>query len=160
MRSSALSHHHPLLPPPPHRLICKIRIHLGAFTIAHQDKQGKGFAFVQSPATLQELSFLRPVSRTGRSLTDQRAVIIHFLTWGEFVDVVLEDDFEIVAVKPALEAALEEYNPETHLLVLLKLRCGFVSVLRVPLVPSLSVCRSLASDYGWADHTSLKLELD
>jgi hypothetical protein len=85
---------------------------------------------------------------------------MHYLTWGEFVSVVLEDDFEYIVAKEPLQAALETYDPEKEYLVLLKLRCGFLTVLRVPLVPGAGPCRKLAEDYQWAEKGSVQLELD
>lgn len=140
------------------KLLCKVRLHLGPFTIAHYDKQGRGFAFVQSTATAHDLFIARPINSKGRPL--ERSVLIHFLTWGEFVSVVLEDDFEYTVAREPLEEALAAYDPEEEYVVLLKLRCGFLAVMRMPLVPSAGACRKLASDYEWAERTSVKLELD
>lgn len=139
-------------------LVCKVRLHLGPFTLAHYDKQGRGFAFLQATSTAQELFIPRPIDAQGRAR--DRSVLIHFLTWGEFVSVVLEDDFEYTVARDALEEALKVYDPETEYLVLLKLRCGFLAVLRVPLVPNAGACRRLAEDYQWAEKTSVQLELD
>jgi len=74
--------------------------------------------------------------------------------------VVLEDDFEYTVARDPLEEALAAYDPEEEYVVLLKLRCGFLAVMRVPLVPNAGACRRLASDYQWAERTSVKLELD
>lgn len=46
--------------------------------MAHADKQGKGFGFVQSPCTLEELFLLRPVDPRGQPL--ERSVVVHHLT--------------------------------------------------------------------------------
>ncbi|GAB5036478.1 zinc finger mynd domain-containing protein 19 [Nannochloropsis oceanica] len=140
------------------KLLCKIRLHLGPYTIAHYDKQGRGFAFVQSTATAHDLFIARPITSKGRPL--ERSVLIHFLTWGEFISVVLEDDFEYTVAREPLQEALAVYDPEDEYVVLLKLRCGFLAVMRVPLVPDARACRKLAEDYQWADRTSVKLELD
>lgn len=47
----------------------------------------------QTPNPVLELEYLRPVNRNGRRL--DRSVILHFLSMGEFVDAVLQDDFEL-----------------------------------------------------------------
>ncbi len=78
---------------------------------------------------------------------------------GEFVSVVLEDDFELTFAKEALERALATYDPATHYVVVLKLRCGYVAVLRIPLV-GVGLCRSLAADYHYAEHPELQLNID
>lgn len=73
--------------------------------------------------------------------------------------MVLEDDFELAFAQESLEQALETFNPETHYVVLLKLRCGFAAVLRVPLLGA-GLCRSLAADYQYAEHPELQLNID
>lgn len=53
----------------------------------------------QTPNPVLELEYLRPVNSNGRKL--DRSVILHFLSMGEFVDAVLQDDFELgVRVNP------------------------------------------------------------
>lgn len=47
----------------------------------------------QTPNPVLELEYLRPVNSNGRKL--ERSVILHFLSMGEFVDAVLQDDFEL-----------------------------------------------------------------
>lgn len=187
------------------RLLFKVRLHLGPYLVAHADKQGKGFGFVQSSSTLEELFLLRPMGPRGQPL--ERAVVVHYLTMcvtrnacicgrfcccahtdrhahtpsraepsrsthryhlhhhpqqpnrGEFVSVVLEDDFELAFAKDSLEQALATYDPATHYIVLLKLRCGYAAVLRVPLL-GVGLCRSLAADYQYAEHPELQLNID
>lgn len=47
----------------------------------------------QTPNPVLELEYLRPVNSNGRRLN--RSVILHFLSMGEFVDAVMQDDFEL-----------------------------------------------------------------
>lgn len=47
----------------------------------------------QTPNPVLELEYLRPVNSNGRRL--DRSIILHFLSMGEFVDAVLQDDFEL-----------------------------------------------------------------
>lgn len=63
---------------PPKRLLFKIRLHLGPYLVAHADKQGKGFGFLQSTSTLEELYLIRPMGPRGQPL--ERAVVVHYLT--------------------------------------------------------------------------------
>lgn len=60
------------------RLLFKIRLHLGPFLVAHGDKQGPGFGFVQSSSTMEELFLLRPMGPRGQPL--ERSVMVHYLT--------------------------------------------------------------------------------
>ena len=47
----------------------------------------------QTPNPVLELEYLQPVNSNGRKL--DRSIILHFLSMGEFVDAVLQDDFEL-----------------------------------------------------------------
>lgn len=60
------------------RLLFKIRLHLGPYLVAHADKQGKGFGFLQSACTLEELYLIRPMGPRGQPL--ERSVVVHYLT--------------------------------------------------------------------------------
>lgn len=56
--------------------------------MVHADKQGKGFGFLQSASTLEELYLIRPMGPRGQPL--ERAVVVHYLTmyvswWGGLV---------------------------------------------------------------------------
>lgn len=62
--------------------------------------------------------------------------------------------------RPSLQSAIDSYDSETHFLVLLRLRCGYVAVIRQPLVPHAGAARRLAKDYDWAEHGSLQMNLD
>lgn len=48
---------------------------------------------LQSPNPVLELEYLRPVNSNGRKL--DRSVLLHFLSMGEFVDALMQDDFEL-----------------------------------------------------------------
>ena len=52
----------------------------------------------QTPNPVLELGYLRPVNSNGRRL--DRSIILHFLSMGEFVDAVLQDDFELGVSSP------------------------------------------------------------
>ena len=47
----------------------------------------------QTPNPVLELEYLKPVNSNGRKL--DRSIILHFLSMGEFVDAVMQDDFEL-----------------------------------------------------------------
>lgn len=47
----------------------------------------------QTPNPILELEYLHPVNSSGRKL--DRSIILHFLSMGEFVDAVMQDDFEL-----------------------------------------------------------------
>lgn len=51
------------------------------------------FPRAQTPNPVLELEYLYPVNSNGRKL--DRSIILHFLNMGEFVDAVMQDDFEL-----------------------------------------------------------------
>lgn len=51
------------------------------------------FPRAQTPNPVLELEYLYPVNSNGRKL--HRSIILHFLGMGEFVDAVMQDDFEL-----------------------------------------------------------------
>ncbi|CAN0375730.1 unnamed protein product, partial [Ectocarpus sp. 13 AM-2016] len=67
----------------------------------------------QTPNPVLELEYLRPVNSNGRRL--DRSIILHFLSMGEFVDAVLQDDFELGVIRSPLEAAVESYDTKTEM---------------------------------------------
>lgn len=72
----------------------------------------------QTPNPVLELEYLRPVNSNGRRL--DRSVILHFLSMGEFVDAVLQDDFEL-GVSLAFVLGEQSYHTARH--VFLNVSC-------------------------------------
>ncbi|CAM9791971.1 unnamed protein product [Choristocarpus tenellus] len=138
------------------RVLTRIRLYLCPFAVSHGEKIGRGFVFVQTPNPLLELSYLKPVNSNGNQL--DRSVLLHFLSMREFIDAVMQDDFELGTIHRPLEAAVESYNPALETVVLLRSRCGYMAVVMVPLAPDLAVCRQLGMEY--ADKDALQLNLD
>lgn len=138
------------------RVLGRVRLYLCPFAVCHGEAQGRGFVFVQTPNPVLELEYLRPVNSNGRRLN--RSVILHFLSMGEFVDAVMQDDFELGVIRSPLEAAVEGYNPKKEVVVLVRARCGYMAVMVIPLVPEWVVCRQLGAEYLEKD--ALQLNLD
>ncbi|CAM9476552.1 unnamed protein product [Ectocarpus fasciculatus] len=139
------------------RVLGRVRLYLCPFAVCHGEALGRGFVFVQqTPNPVLELEYLRPVNSNGRRL--DRSIILHFLSMGEFVDAVLQDDFELGVIRSPLEAAVESYDTKAEMVVLLRARCGYMAVVVVPLVPGWAVCRQLGLDYKEKD--ALQLNLD
>ncbi|CAM9272845.1 unnamed protein product [Discosporangium mesarthrocarpum] len=138
------------------RVLVRIRLYLCPFAVCHGDAHGRGFVFVQSPNPVLELSYLKPVNSNG--LTLDRSVLLQFLTLGEFVDAVMQEDFELGVIRGPLESAVGCYDPDVEAVVLFRGRCGYMAVLTVPLVPDVFVCRQLGAEYE--DKDALQLHLD
>ncbi|CAN0209886.1 unnamed protein product [Ectocarpus sp. 6 AP-2014] len=139
------------------RVLGRVRLYLCPFAVCHGEALGRGFVFVQqTPNPVLELEYLRPVNSNGRRL--DRSIILHFLSMGEFVDAVLQDDFELGVIRSPLEAAVESYDTKAEMVVLFRARCGYMAVVVVPLVPGWAVCRQLGLEYKEKD--ALQLNLD
>lgn len=138
------------------RVLQIVRLYLCPFSVHHRENVGAGFVFLQSPQSMLELSFLSPVTQTGRLL--DRSVLLQYMTLGEFVDVVLQDDFELMTVRPQLEEAVKQCIAESEVVVLLRSRCGYTAVVTMPLVPDYNVCKALAVDYEGKASVQLKFD--
>eukprot|EP00953_Heterococcus_sp_UTEX-ZZ885_P009136 5416-Heterococcus_DN1.PRE.3 len=136
--------------------LSRVRLYLCPFFVCHNSAVGPGFVFLQSPNSLLELHYISPVTSSGRGLN--RSLLLHYMTMGEFVDAVMQDDFELMTVRDALETAVKECDPTKELVVLLRARCGYLCVVTMPLVPDIGVCRALATDYIGKE--ALQLNLD
>jgi hypothetical protein len=92
---------------------------------------------------------------------DVRSVLIHYLTMGEYDTEVCRDDFELAAVRSTLLEAVDSYDPQTSVVLLMRFRCGHVAIGISPLVPDFSICKSLGKDYYDDNSTgALQLNLD
>eukprot|EP00904_Undaria_pinnatifida_P003552 jgi/Undpi1/13198/HiC_scaffold_8.g02860.m1 len=138
------------------RILGRVRLYLCPFAVCHGEVQGRGFVFVQTPNPVLELEYLQPVNSNGRKL--DRSIILHFLSMGEFVDAVLQDDFELGVIRSPLETAVNSYDRKKEMVVLVRARCGYMAVVVLPLVPELAVCRQLGVEYREKD--ALQLNLD
>lgn len=140
-----------------------IRFYACPYSIHHSDTLGKGFCFIQSQSTLSQIAIPRSVfsSLYYEQRQDQRSVLIHFLTVGEYDQELCRDDFELASVRDELVAAVNEYDREKELVILMRFRCGYVTLGTVKkLVPDLKVCRALGRDYYANNRTMKTLQLN
>jgi hypothetical protein len=120
---------------------------------------GRGFLFLQSDRTIQDLSVYIPKDFTGR--TCGRSLLIHFLTLGEFDSEVCRDDFELAMMRTALKEAVESYDTEKEAILLCRFRCGHIALGKAVLVPDYTICKKLGEDYYAANPSgALQLNLD
>jgi hypothetical protein len=92
-----------------------------------------------------------------------RSLLIHYLTLGEYNQEVIRADFEMAVVRDDLRAAVEAYDEEKEVVVLMRFRCGHVALGTALLIPDYRVCKKLGQDYHFAEDSragALQLNLD
>jgi hypothetical protein len=94
-------------------------------------------------------------------MTTPRAVLIHFLTIGEFDAEVCREDFELAMVRAKLMDVVESYNVEKECITLFRFRCGHMALGKATLVPDYKICKKLGQDYYSENQAgALQLNLD
>jgi MYND finger len=141
-------------------IFARIRFYACPYAVTKQSCLGRGFLFVQSDQTLAVQSLGMPKNVDGRS-TGMRSVMVHYLTLGEYDQEVCRDDFEMTAVRSALQEAVAAYNEQSDVVVLMRFRCGHVALGTADLVPEYKVCKALGKEYFASDTAgALQLNLD
>lgn len=138
-------------------LFQRIRFYVCPYAVFRTTDLGRGFLFLQSDQTLQNMSLYAPKSLTGRTIT--RSVLIHFLTVGEFDSEVCKEDFELALVRTKLKEVVDTYDQEKEVILLFKFRCGHMALGKAVLVPDYKICKKLGQDY-YADNPAGALQLN
>ena len=136
----------------------RIRFYVCPYAVFKSTCLGKGFLFIQSECTLAELSLLLPMNAQGHVM-GMRSVLVHYLTVGEFDTEICRDDFELAEVRGKLRETVDQYDPETTVVLLMRFRCGHVALGTAPIVPDYGICKSLGKDY-YSDSTAGALQLN
>ena len=140
-------------------LFSRIRFYLCPYAVFRTAELGRGFLFLQTDRTLQDMSTYIPKDCTGHTIT--RSVLLHFLTLGEFDSEVCRDDFELALMRTPLQDAVQTYDSEREVIILCRFRCGNMALGRAALVPDYKVCKRLGQDYYGKDTAgALQLNLD
>jgi len=80
---------------------------------------------------------------------------------GEFDADVISDDFEMAVTRTKLQELVNTYRSEIEVVLLLRFRCGHVSLGKGVLVPDYQICKRLGQDYYAANSAgALQLNLD
>ena len=140
----------------------RIRFYACPYGVFQSRRLGKGFLFLQSNSTLAIISLALPKESTGRP-TPSRSLLVHFLTLGEFDSEVCRDDFELASVRTKLQEAVQEYDEQKQMVVLMRFRCGHIALGTAPLVPDYELCAKLGQEYYSklpGDARALQLDLD
>jgi hypothetical protein len=139
-------------------LYSRIRFYACPYAVFRAKDLGRGFLFLQSDKTLQDMSAYIPKDFMGRS-TGTRSILIHFLTLGEFDSELSKEDFELSLVRTKLKEAIDIYDDGKEVVLLFKFRCGHMAVGKAVLVPDYNICEKLGQDY-YADNPSGALQLN
>ena len=139
----------------------RIRIYACSYAVFRTVTLGRGFLFVQSDSTLATLSTPSPKDGLGHPIKTMRAILMHFLTLGEYDAEVCRDDFEMTMVRSNLQKVVEEYDERTQVVLLMRFRCGHVALGKGTLVPDYNVCKTIGSQYfGENASQAVQLNLD
>lgn len=136
----------------------RVRFYICPYAVHRSQSLGKGFLFIQSDCTMAEISLMLPQNAKGHTIP-MRSVLVHYLTVGEYDTEICRDDFELAEIRPKLQAAVDAYNVETHVVVLMRFRCGHVGLGTAVLVPDYGICKSLGASY-YTDSTAGALQLN
>ncbi len=117
------------------------------FVYQTQKRKERGVLFMQSDSTLAEMSLPIPVLSNGRKMTKIRSVFMIFLTMEEYDKELCRDDFELATVRSNLKLAIEEYDEKKQIALMMRFRCGHISVGVTTLVPDFKLCSVLGKEY-------------
>jgi hypothetical protein len=126
-------------------LFQRIRFYVCPYAVLRTSELGRGFLFLQTDRTLQDLSTYIPKDCTGHTVT--RSILLHFLTLGEFDSEVCKEDFELAMMRTPLKDAIDSYETEKEVIILCRFRCGNMSLGKAVLVPDYGICKKLGQDY-------------
>lgn len=140
-------------------IFARIRFYACPYAVHKTRSLGRGFLFVQSSGTLALMSLTKQMDSYGRK-TPMRSVLLHYLTLGEFDRDLCRDDFEMTVVRTELQTAVQDYDEEKQVVLLIKFRCGHLVVGVAPLVPDYGICRKLGMDYYSDNKTEAALQLN
>jgi len=138
----------------------RVRFYACPYAVHKLGQLGRGFLFVQSDRTLACLSLAQPKDCSGRP-TGMRSVLIHYLTLGEYDQEVTRDDFEMATVRSELQQAVNSYEEQSEVVVLMRFRCGHVALGISPLCSDFALCKQLGQSYfAESNAGALQLNLD
>ena len=138
-------------------LFARIRFYVCPYAVFRTAELGRGFLFLQTDRTLEDMSLYIPKDCTGHTIN--RSVLLHFLTLGEFDSEVCRTDFELALMRTPLKEAVETYDTEQEVVLLCRYRCGNMSLGRAALVPDYRICKKLGQDY-YSENSAGALQLN
>lgn len=136
----------------------RVRFYICPYAVHKHSVLGKGFLFIQSDRTLAEASLMLPQNAQGHPI-GVRSIMVHYLTVGEYDSEICREDFELAEVRDKLREAVDAYDHEKTVVVLMRFRCGHLSLGSAQLVPDYVICKSLGKEY-YQDSTAGALQLN
>ncbi|GMH62996.1 hypothetical protein TrST_g9910 [Triparma strigata] len=143
-------------------LLKKVKMYLCPFAVHHHSLKGPGFVFLQSPNTLVQLSMpgngLRDcLGGTRPERMESRQVLMTYLPLKDF-HTLTTDDFEMSQIQPSLTSTCSSIDPSTEIVILIRVRCGFVGVCKMKIVLGYAVCMKLGEDYEGKEQIQLNID--
>lgn len=139
----------------------RIRIYACSYAVHRTKSLGRGFLFLQSDSTLATLSTPIPKDALGHPIIAVRAILMHFLTLGEFDAELCRDDFELTMCRTKLQEAVNDYDEHKEVVLLMRFRCGHLALGKATLVPDRGICSTLGQQYfGEQGGKAVQLNLD
>ena len=119
---------------------------------------GRGFLFLQSTLSLQQLLFLPKYENDSSS----RSLLLHYLTLGEYDQEICREDFELALIRKELVSILDTYDHYKQVIYVLKFRCGHIAMGCIPIKPDVGICKNLAKGYfsHLRNQDALQLNID
>jgi hypothetical protein len=141
-------------------IFARIRLYACPYAVHQARKLGRGFLFMQSTQSLATMSLAIPKDSYGHP-SAKRSLLLHYLTTGEYDSEVCREDFEMASVRSKLLEAVEKYEEENQVVVLMRYRCGHMALGIAPLVPEYDQCKRLGEmHYQDVTASALELQLD
>jgi MYND finger len=154
-------------------IFARIRLYACAYAVFKTRNLGRGFLFLQSQHSLAQMSYTIPKNCHGHVFASSsqqqqqqqqqpRAILLHYLTLGEFDAELCRDDFEMAMLRSQLQkTVLHDYDDQMQVVLLWRFRCGHVALGIAPLTPDHAIALKLGIDYfGKTDPPSLQLNID
>lgn len=136
----------------------RVRFYACAYAAFQEATLGRGFLFLQADQSLAALSLAVPKDCYGRTLPN-RGVMVHYLTMGEYDAELCRDDFELATVRTDLQKAVEDYDEQQEVVLMMRFRCGHVACGKAQLSMPYGSFRKLGTDF-FAEQNAACLQLN
>jgi len=128
---------------------------------ADLNSDGRGFVFVGSPNSMLDLFFHESLDQLCRPL--DRSLTMEYLDMDDGWKALCKkleylSPGGIGQIEPIVAEAVNEYDPEVEVPIVWLSKCGYLTCLKVTLVPDLAVCERYSVDY--VNRTTIRLDLD
>ncbi|KAL1521326.1 hypothetical protein AB1Y20_020993 [Prymnesium parvum] len=139
-------------------LLASVRLRVCPFALSQHAARGRGLLLLQSDCSLAQFALPAPRDCWGR--VAQRSLVAQYLVLDE-LDEMIECDpcrDQLLQARPAIRNAVESHDVESEVVVVARLRCGFVAAVVTALVPEYRVCARLAEEYAGLEMVQLDLD--